>query len=126
MVYVVNLRLDSLLYARTVNGLRDHSARKSRLPADELRRVLVLPRSVGLPRYFEASFFLPVVVAFAILDSGYLVGGWFWHVASLDAFDAWWMWIALAGGGYCALHIGTYLALARHRESGYLATPGIA
>jgi hypothetical protein len=53
MVFVVNLRLDALLYARTVNGIRMHFYERSESKYPEELRMRVLPRSVHQPRYFR-------------------------------------------------------------------------
>ena len=60
MVYMANLRFDTLLYARTVNGIRRYFSGLSGLPFDEELRTRVLPRTIYQPRYFELRFFLPV------------------------------------------------------------------
>src|SRR5262249_47881924 len=52
LVYITNLRLDALLYARTVNGIRNHFCNASDLSlADELF-VRGLPRSTRVPPYY--------------------------------------------------------------------------
>lgn len=73
--YVINLRHDAILYARTINGLRSYFTEVSGLTYREESRIRVLPRSSSMPKYFEFEYFLFVVAAFAILDSAYLGGG---------------------------------------------------
>lgn len=70
LAYVINLRLDAILYARTVNGIRKHFFNKSGLSFKEERRVRLLPRSIYKPSYFE-GYFLPVVFAFSLFNSAY-------------------------------------------------------
>jgi len=53
MNYVVNLRLDALLYARTVNGIRQHFWTTSGVRFQDELHVGVLPRSPHRPRYLE-------------------------------------------------------------------------
>ena len=79
--HTVNLRLDVLLYARTVNGVRkyyyDNAARIDLATKNKIR---VLPQSPLLPEYREFFFFGPVVLSFAFLDSLYL----FFSIAALE------------------------------------------
>ena len=80
--YVINLRHDAILYARTINGLRSYYANISGLSYVEESRVRVLPRSSHVPRYFEWRYFFFVVATFALLDSAYMSGGWLWYFAN--------------------------------------------
>lgn len=80
--YILNLRWDALLYARTVNGIRKYFYDiDSQLDALTKSRIRALPQSISLPEYKEFWFFGPVVIAFAIVDSLYLyvglLGIWF-------------------------------------------------
>jgi uncharacterized HAD superfamily protein len=119
--YVINLRHDAILYARTINGLRAYYANTSGLTYVEESRVRVLPRSRHVPRYLEDTYFLFVVAAFALLDSAYFAGGWEWYFGQRN-----WplaesivltlsMTIALL-----VLHFLLYLSLSQYRENSYL------
>lgn len=70
--YIINLRMDALLYARTINGIRkyfyDHD--KSLDPIEHYR-IRVLPQSPFIPGYREGYFFSPLVITFSILNSLY-------------------------------------------------------
>ncbi len=77
--YISNLRLDALLYARTVNGVRDYFWTVAELAPVIEKRIRVLPRDIAKPAYWEPKYFLLVVVAFAILDTAYLTAGLFVH-----------------------------------------------
>jgi len=73
MLYIINLRMDVLLYARTVNAIRKHFYDSSTIDMADKLRTRVLPQSPSMPAYFEGSFFLPVVVSFAVLNTGYFI-----------------------------------------------------
>ncbi len=119
MGYLVNLRHDALLYARTVNGIRKRFLETARVPIEEELRFRVLPRTTHLPRYAEPRYFGFVVLAFALIDTAYAAGGWWAVAASTNA--AVWYWVA-GGMGVAsfALHVAVYWGLARHREFSYL------
>lgn len=70
--YVTNLRLDTLLYARTINGVRRACYDQWDIPLEEKLRLRVLPWSPSRPEYFEGSYFLPVVLVFGLIDSSYI------------------------------------------------------
>ena len=73
LAYVVNLRMDAILYARTINGIRKYFYdQERRLGLAAKSKVRVLPQSPVLPRYREVSFFGPVVFIFACLNTVYL------------------------------------------------------
>ena len=77
LLYVINLRMDVLLYARTVNGIRKYFYDQAKTSLDEKLRMRVLPQSPSLPEYFEWRFFLPVVTSFALFNSFYFSLGLF-------------------------------------------------
>jgi uncharacterized HAD superfamily protein len=123
MAYIVNLRLDALLYARAVNGIRRYFFDRVRMGAREQGAVRVLPRSIHQPRYREWPFFGWVIVAFTCLNSLYVVGG-FLIVAV-------WLSLSVAGlwgglGAACLIsavtHVVVYEWLIRYREWRYLRT----
>ncbi|NIQ82349.1 MAG: hypothetical protein GTN93_30590 [Anaerolineae bacterium] len=119
MGYVVNLRHDAVLYARTINGLRKYFMERSGLDLRDELRIRVLPRSVHFPRYLEASYFGFVVSAFAIIDALYASGGW-WVFFRLRQVPHSWMWLAAIAAATIVLHVSIYWGIARHREFGYL------
>ena len=73
--YVINIRCDALLYARTVNGIRKYFYNGSRLSLEEELRLRVLPRTTHFPRYFEPGYFIFVVLTFGVIDTAYLFAG---------------------------------------------------
>src|SRR4029077_2541774 len=79
MVFIINLRLDALLYARTVNGLRNKFCNDSGLTIAEELPFRVLPLSIHQPRYFEWHYTIVVIAVFALIDTAYLFLGWYWY-----------------------------------------------
>jgi len=56
-VYVINMRLDAILYARTINGIRRYFYGKSGIKVFEKSRIKVLPDTTIFPRYYESRIF---------------------------------------------------------------------
>lgn len=73
--YITNLRLDALLYAHSVNGIRNYFYTLKDLPREIEVRYRVLPRDVDQPGLFEPRFFLFVVLSFALLNGVYIALG---------------------------------------------------
>ena len=73
--YITNLRLDALLYARSVNGICNYFYTLEDLPREIEVRYRVLPRDVDQPGLFEPRFFLFVVLSFALLNGVYIALG---------------------------------------------------
>jgi len=128
-LYVLNLRMDALLYARAINGIRKHFYDiGSATPFSTRVRMRVLPQSPQIPNYREFRYFGPVVVAFAILDSFYflLALGWLSsrgdYVAGVAenpvSLSAWWVWLGMAL--FILAHYAGYRYVTSYRESSYL------
>lgn len=70
---VMNLQLDSVLYARTVNGIRDFfyekAIRNNEIAATDEHYIRVLPRMVDKPGFHSQRI---IVVAFAFINSIFL------------------------------------------------------
>jgi len=71
--YLVSLRLDSILYARTVNGTRKYFFNHKKLKNEELFRVL--PKQTNVPKYFDHHTFGVLYYAIAIINSAYFALG---------------------------------------------------
>jgi hypothetical protein len=115
--YVVNLRCDALLYARTVNGIRRYFYELGSLDLETELRYRVLPKRTQTPQYWETWFFLFVVAAFAAVGTAYWATGlYFYHYALSRPFD----WIFLGLVALCpALHLLVYWAVTRYRDRRY-------
>jgi uncharacterized HAD superfamily protein len=119
--YVINLRHDAVLYARTVNGIRKYFFNSSDLPSEEELRFRVLPKRTAFPRYTEWPFFGFVVLAFAILGTGYFLVGYFcfWQLNNWPIGAQFYLW---AGAPPFFLHILLYITLGFFREKQYLGS----
>lgn len=122
VVYMMNLRFDAILYARTVNGIRNYFYNLSRADIYELKKLKVLPTSISAPLYTEWWFFYPVVLALSILNSAYLLTGVYIAFPVFQQHS-----IALLGT-YSLLFSASvstiiYIRLSRHREKIYLSRP---
>ena len=118
MAYTINLRLDVLLYARTVNGIRRYFTLQAKIPPVVEAGVRVLPRSVHQPSYSEFGFFGWVVLAFSILDSVYFFGA-----AALLAHRWWGIPEAVPASwavAFLLTHFLAYVGLVSYRDRRYL------
>jgi len=130
--YIVNLRFDTVLYARTVNGIRKHFYSKSNIDVRYSQYIRTLPQSNSIPHYFEAHYFLPVVLTFGFVNSIYLILSYI--IIELKIFNL----------VYCSpisidvllqklisflifiiLHVIIYYGLSLHRERSYLKSKSI-
>lgn len=125
--YIVNLRLDVILYARAVNGIRKSFYDESEIDINLKQRMRALPQSPQLPAYYEKSYFLPVVSALSVINSFYFSIGYCIlafpfllaekrFVFSEDAL------LELIGAIIIVilLHFVIYFIYAHHRETAYL------
>jgi uncharacterized HAD superfamily protein len=121
MIYVVNLRLDALLYARTVNGVRKYFYDKSPIDYPKELKMRVLPRTPTQPRYYEWSYFLAVIGVFALLNTIYPVIGISWSVVHHQGhiLNEWYYTIAIPLVLFL-VHFAAYIGLVYYRETKYL------
>jgi len=73
--WVIVLRMDGVLYARTVNGVRKYFYDKINKDFERIIKNKVLPYSTTRPPYYEPVFFSPVVFCFIIINTVYFVFG---------------------------------------------------
>jgi uncharacterized HAD superfamily protein len=116
--YVINLRCDALLYARTVNGIRKYFYEASDLDVEAEQRFRMLPRRTEAPRYFEGRYFLFVVLAFAAVGTGYWSAGlyFFYRANAYPVTASFWALVIVAP----MLHIALYAWIVRYRDRRYL------
>lgn len=127
LIYIINLRMDAVLYARTINSIRKHFYDEPAMDINRKLRMRILPQTHSQPPYLEHVYFLPVVLSFALFDTFYL----FWGLAIAGGgitaeitFQSikWWAWLALI---YIGIHYLAYRLCARHRETSYLKSYAI-
>lgn len=68
-LYILNIRHDAILYARTVNKVRRYFYESSHIEIEELSNYLNLPISSTKPSYFDKTIFLPLAFVFAVVNS---------------------------------------------------------
>lgn len=130
MLYLSNLRMDGLLYARTVNGIRKYFYDRSNAPMGVKLRTRVLPQTPHTPPYYELRYFGPVILTFLLLDSAYFVAGFSLvdHQGIESLFEGLGPYpckVAAASILFALLHVLSYRSLARHRELTYLQRSAI-
>ena len=114
-LYIANLRMDVVLYARAINSIRKYHFDRSGMDIWRQLRMRVLPQSPGFPRYFEATYFIWVVLVFGIVNGLYAFAAAF----VLRSFQPnILIWICFIG--MLIIHLGSYYLSARHRELSYL------
>jgi uncharacterized HAD superfamily protein len=122
LLYIINLRMDAVLYARTINAIRKHFYDSLDMDINSKLRMRILPQTPFQPQYMEYQYFLPVVLSFALFDTFYL----FWALTLLGGATMteitlqsipWWSWLALI---FIFVHYGAYQLYAWHREHSYL------
>jgi len=126
MVYIINLRMDAILYARTINAIRKRFYDNSGEDFVSNLRTRVLPQSPFQPAYREGPYFVPVVLTFALFNTFYFSTGLF--LPNLPAYSTLlnmspefiglleWCLIVV----YFFSHIAIYHRYAYYREHGYL------
>jgi uncharacterized HAD superfamily protein len=119
LAYIINLRCDALLYARTVNGIRKYFY-ENKLDVGAQHRYLVLPKQTHLPHYWETRYFLFVVLAFAAIGTAYWSVGLIFYYGPNSYAEHAGFWVLLLG--CVSIHFILYWRLTRHREDSYLKT----
>ena len=74
---VLNSRLDSTLYARSVNGVRKYfkDIHKSKITDDNIDQYFVLPDNVNLPSFMKLGDLSILVALMSLLDAFYICLG---------------------------------------------------
>ena len=73
LLFIINLRHDAILYAKTVNKVREYFYNKSDLDINEYDQFVMLPIVSTKPKYFEKTFFFPLILVFSIINCGLVV-----------------------------------------------------
>jgi hypothetical protein len=108
-VYIINLRVDALLYARAVNGIRRYFYSQPE-PARAVDQYRALSTDTAIPSYREpVVFFWPVVAAFALLNTTYVAISLLLLIDHIAC-------VAVLAGLFLILHAGVYLAVTSFRE----------
>jgi len=126
LLYIVNLRMDAILYARTINGIRKYFYDVSGEDINLRLRTRVLPQSPHLPAYHEKMYFYPVVFSFGVFNTlyflfalvGFTLKGELSQIGSIMPSVPLWAWPI--GFAFLAGHFGLYYGYARYRERAYL------
>jgi uncharacterized HAD superfamily protein len=133
MLHIINLRLDSLLYARAVNGIRKFFYDGADIDLNIKLRMRTLPQTTLLPAYFESFYFLPIIFALALFNAFYFwAGSWIMlsylanvqYIQSLLELRGLVINVSVAAiiGSFLffVAHFVFYWAFARYRETRYL------
>lgn len=129
-LYVINLRLDAILYARTVNGIRRFFYNSAEIDTLQKIKIRTLPASTLTPAYHDCWNFWPVLLVFAIFDGVYAsIGSIFLFAFSLGVAQEEGLNEIIAGTYAVPIsvfilvvvaHVLFFKELAWYREFGYL------
>lgn len=130
MLYLLNLRMDGILYARTVNAIRKYFYDAADTHIAIKQRLRVLPQTPLRPLYLELRYFGPVVFTFLLFNTIYFFVGFSLvnHSTFGDylPFDGLLPWSFISTPLlFAVLHLLFYWSWARYREHGYLQTNAI-
>jgi uncharacterized HAD superfamily protein len=118
MWYITNLRLDAILYARTINGIRKLFYDNSTLDISQIIRSRVLPQTTLSPSYWESSYFLAVVLVFGFIDG--LIFACSYPLLLQPTSTGLLMCGCYCFAGFLIIHIFVYYIVTRHRDLSYL------
>jgi uncharacterized HAD superfamily protein len=120
LLYIVNLRMDAILYARTINGIRKYFFGQSKIDIQTQLRIRVLPQSPSLPAYHEKAYFWPVVFTFAVFNGVYFLFGLSSLTFTGTSISSVPVWIPILAALFGLGHFPLYWGYAQHRETSYL------
>lgn len=127
-IYVVNLRLDVILYARTVNKVRKYFYESSELKIEDYDKYLHLPIVSTKPKYLEKTFFAPILFLFSIINCGFLLAAFALKGIGSKYFFSWpladmpisILSVSILTGFFFILHIASYYVLAKRMNNYHL------
>ena len=108
LLHVISLRMDVILYARTINVIRKHFYDQADMDIDTKLRTRILPQTPFQPPYVEHRYFFPVVLSFALFNTFYLfwaltlLGGTTLTDVTFQSIPGWAWW----GLGFLVVHYG--------------------
>ena len=88
-LYVINLSLDAVLYARAVNKVRKYFYDNSELNITDYEKYLQLPVVSTKPKYSEKTFFVPLLFVFSIINCGLLYSAFALKATKSNYFGEW-------------------------------------
>jgi uncharacterized HAD superfamily protein len=133
-LYVINLRQDAILYAKTVNKVRRYFYQNSDINIREYQQYLELPIISTQPKYSQKTFFIPLILVFTIINGALLSCGLYVKSISSAYFGTWSISFDLPLTNslifiiftlYAVLHIAMYFYLGYRREQRYLKSYSI-
>jgi hypothetical protein len=121
-VYLMGLHFDAILYARTVNGVRQHFFSRATDDEAKIEHRRVLPIDPAVPSYYK-GYFLAVVFAFALTNGTYALAAVYIYCQLRG-------WVLTTGWfvpiGVVVLHVVSYYVLGVYEERGRtVGTAGI-
>jgi len=103
-VYIMNIKFNNVLYARTVNGIRKYFQETT---SAVVNNFLVLSTDTAFPPYFQWSF-LVIIMSFTIINSAFVFFA-FWVIGNITL-------SVVLSIIFFATHILTYLYWGKNRN----------
>jgi len=119
MCYIINLRLDAVLYARVINSIRKYYFDSSEMQIDLKLKLRILPQSSYIPSYFEISYFLPVIVVLSLINTSYFLFA-LYILCKTTWGNTPGILLVVSSLVFMLFHIIIYMIYARYREYKYL------
>ncbi len=123
--YLVGIKLDNVLYARTINGMRKYFYEKAKIKNEETFRYL--SKQTNVPKYRDFHTFGVLYYAIALIDSIYFslgtsiiagVGNYFFSFFIIKNYNNYWSVGVFTLVFIC--HIIYYLIVSKFRRISYL------
>lgn len=115
--YIISLRHDAILYARTVNGIRKYYYQEfNTFNHTKEISYRLLPKKIYQPRYLEITLFMPVIITIALINSIYFGLG----LMLLFKLSAPNFYLIIFASVFFIGHIFIYIYLSNYRENYYM------
>jgi hypothetical protein len=118
MLYISQLRIESILYARTVNGIRKlfYDNEKD----IKLFHYSVLPIQKEKPSFYDGSQFIWIIITIALIDTAYSLAGIYFlsGFLKLSNYEGDVLEYIIIGSLYFILHILCYISKTDSQEKG--------
>jgi len=111
---VVELQHDSIVYARTVNGIRNYFYSEAKLDSQIEKTTRVLPRNIKQPDFFSYRHLGIIVFTFSIVNTAFATASC--YVFKKGVVPTCLSWTLF---GYFLLHFVVHYCLSRNRTARY-------
>jgi hypothetical protein len=109
---VVELQHDSIVYARTVNGIRNYFYSEAQLKQEDENKTRVLPKDIKQPGFYSYRHLGIIVGAFSLVNTSFAIAAC--YIIEMGSLSKW----SIVGlVAFCLLHFIIHFALSRNAFS---------